>query len=86
MKQGIHRWTRGGYHLISWSVECVGPAWINQEFTMVESHATLAGSSLGGRASPGTQRPAPCGVAVQRSLEVFETAKLADTINACGQE
>ena len=86
MKQGIHRWTRGGYHLISLSVECVGPAWINQEITTTVTPATPAGSSLGGRPSPGTPRPVPCRVAVLRCLEISGTARPADTISACSQE
>ena len=86
MKQGIHRWTRGGYHLISWSVECVGPAWISQEFTMVVSPASLAGSSSGGRASLGMSRHVLCKVSVQWFMEAAGAAWLADTISVCGQE
>ena len=67
-------------------MEFVELAWINKKFTTVVTPATLAGSSLGGRPSPGTPRPVPCRVAVQRFLEATGTAWLADTISVCGQE
>ena len=66
-------------------MECVGPAWIRQEFTTGVTAATPADSSSGGRASRGTPRPVPCGVAAQRCGELLGTARLADTNNACGQ-